>query len=227
MNSAIVGNTFNDISGNAVQVAQFNEGEQESHVPYQPADPRDICDRDSVCNNYITQVGQDYYGCVGIAAGYPRRLTIEHNEIAETPYSGISVGWGWLHAPNVMRENRIRYNRIHHFMSGLWKGGAIYTLSPQVDSEIGYNHIYEYIKPYWLTDDFVLLMIYLDEGSDYFDVHDNLVEVLREDDARTHVVHINPNGPRQHNIIRNNGLQNASLRLEAGLEPAYRDIKQP
>ena len=222
---AVVGNVFDDISGNAIQLAQFNEGDRESHVPYQPADPRDICSDDSIRNNYITRVGQDYYGCVAIACGYPRKLTVEHNEIAEVPYTGISVGWGWFHGPNVMRGNRIRYNRIHHFMSRLWDGGAIYTLSPQFDSEIAFNHIYDYVKPHWLTDNIILQMIYLDEGSDYLAVHDNLVEVLREDASRSRIVNLNQ--PGQHNVIRDNGLQSETIRFNAGLEPTYQDIKQP
>ena len=91
----VVGNVLEDISGNGIQHAVFSEPDVESHVVYNPKDQREICRQDSICNNYLNGVGVVYLGSVGIAAGWPQELTIEHNEIANAPYSGISVGWGW------------------------------------------------------------------------------------------------------------------------------------
>ncbi|MGW8256453.1 MAG: right-handed parallel beta-helix repeat-containing protein, partial [Thermoguttaceae bacterium] len=219
----IVGNVFEDISGNAVQLAPFKQDDQESHVPYKPTDSRDICAQDTIRNNYFTKCGQDYYGSVAVACGYPLQVVIEHNEIADVPYSGISVGWGWLKAPGVMRENKIRYNRVHHFLTKLTDGAAIYTISAQPDSEIAYNYIYDLVFSPSRTLDWSRA-IYLDEGSDGFAVHHNVIDVPKDYFAKGNKrVHRNKNGPN--NKIYDNESHDKTIKQDAGLEPAYRNIK--
>ena len=56
---------------------------------------------------------------VGIIAGFVRDAIIEHNEINGTSYTGISIGWGWTHTANVMRNNLIRANHIQHIATRL------------------------------------------------------------------------------------------------------------
>ena len=53
-----------------------------------------ISRNDRVADDYVSRVAQDYYGNVGILSGYTDGLVVEHNEVADMPYTGISVGWG-------------------------------------------------------------------------------------------------------------------------------------
>jgi hypothetical protein len=116
-----VGNVITDVSGSGVSVDLNLEGD--------PADSRKISRNDVIRNNYIEKTGRDYYQTVGIMAGYTEGLVIEHNELHDMPYSGISVGWGWANVDNAARNNLVRYNRIRDVLNTMSDGGRC-TRSP-------------------------------------------------------------------------------------------------
>jgi L-rhamnose mutarotase len=161
---SITGNAFADIAGNGISVGIFSHPDMEMHIPYQPTDERILCRNDVISSNYIYRVGQDYPGSCGIAAGYPQNITIEHNEVAYLPYTGISLGWGWTHELNPMKENKVRYNHVHHVVQDLCDGGAVYTLSFQPGTQITGNYIHDINKSSW-AGKIPIKGIYLDEGS--------------------------------------------------------------
>jgi len=166
--NAIAGNTFEDLSGGAVYL-----GELDHH----PRDDEAIVSNNTIKNNYINQVGVEYFDQVGIWAGYTDGSLIEHNELSHLPYSGISVGWGWgwvdpggpggYTKATPARNNTIRHNLIHDYMKTLSDGGGIYTLGSQPGSEISNNYISHQKHPY--------ASLYLDEGTKHFSVNDNVV----------------------------------------------------
>ena len=145
----IIGNVVTQIAGNGISVGKFTDDiNDEFHAyegsVYNPADTREICTDDIVKNNYVYKTAQYYGGCA-IAAGYPKNLDIEHNEIEDCLYSGISVGFGWTSAENAMSDNFIAYNRIHNVVNALEDGAAIYTLSLQPGTQIIENYCYSII----------------------------------------------------------------------------------
>jgi hypothetical protein len=172
-NNRLVGCVFRGVGGNGVQIGRFSEQGLEAHLPYVVSDERELSLDDRVSNSYFRDCGNEDWGSTAIAAGYVRGLTIDHNEIVEMPYSGISVGWGWTTQANAMRDNKILYNRIHQYMERMGDGGGIYTLSNQTPSEIRGNYVYDLRRS--PTGD-PSVMIYLDEGSAGFLVKDNLTE---------------------------------------------------
>ena len=143
------------------------------HEVYNPKDENEICTGDKIVNNLVTDIGTDYEGSVGIAAGYPRDILIACNEIANAPYSGISVGYGWSDKDNAMRHNRILYNEIHDTSSALCDAGGIYTLSKQPDSEIIGNYIHDINLPDGA--DYATSGIYMDEQTAGFTVKNNVI----------------------------------------------------
>jgi len=66
-----------------------------------------------------------------LRADYPRAIDIEHNEVSDVNYTGISVGFGWTATANAMSGNRINYNDVNNIVKILADGGGIYTLSNQ------------------------------------------------------------------------------------------------
>jgi len=172
-NNRVIGCVFRGVGGNGMQIGRFSEQGLEAHLPYVVSDERELSLDDRVSNSYFRDCGNEDWGSTAIAAGYVRGLTIEHNEIVEMPYSGISVGWGWTTQANAMRDNKILYNRIHQCMERMGDGGGIYTLSNQTPSEIRDNYVYDLRRS--PTGD-PSVMIYLDEGSAGFLVKDNLTE---------------------------------------------------
>ncbi|TDD69827.1 right-handed parallel beta-helix repeat-containing protein [Jiangella aurantiaca] len=168
--SEIVGNVFTDISGNAVQLGGFV-----TRHPAPEAEDRGI----TVENNYIDGAGAEYKGAVGILAGYVADTTVAHNEVTNVSYTGISVGWGWT-SDTYVEGNRIEANNVHDVLQKsplMHDGGGIYTLGSTPDAERSV------ITRNWVHDiPYAVGGIYLDAGSDYFDVTEN---VISESDART------------------------------------------
>jgi len=136
----IKGNLFKDIGGTAILTGVYSDG-GEIHLPYNPKDEREVCDRMVISNNLITDVTNEDWSCVGIGAGYSRNTTIEHNEVENVSYTGISMGWGWSPTKNAMMNNKIIGNKIHHFGKHNYDCGGIYTLSAQPGSVISENYI--------------------------------------------------------------------------------------
>lgn len=170
----IEGNVFMDLGGTGVMVGKFSQDSlTEIHQAYNPTDRAEICTRDTVKNNYVHNVTTEIQGAVGIGGGYPRDVLIEHNEVAYTNYSGISVGFGWTKSETAMDHNRINWNRIHHVSQLLADCGPIYTLSNQgSNGEIQFNYISDVTASKYA--DYWVLPIYLDEGSSGFDVSHNV-----------------------------------------------------
>ncbi len=75
--------------------------------------------------------------------------TLEHNEISNVSYTGISMGWGWTKTVNAMSDNRIYANKINHYAKHMYDVAAIYTLSAQPASVISNNYVDSiYVAPY-------------------------------------------------------------------------------
>jgi hypothetical protein len=215
----IVGNVFTQIGGSGLSVGKFTADEAtDDHVPYNPVDKNEICTDETIQNNYVNDVTTEIQGACGIAAGYPRRIVIEHNEVTGTNYSGISVGYGWTTAPNAMSNNRINHNNVHHVANILGAGGGIATLSNQgPGSEIQYNHLHDFRQS--PCADLAIAGIQLNEGtSGYTVAHNLMVDVPG--------VVYGPNTGT--NSVTDNGqniLDAESILDTAGIEPSYADIK--
>jgi len=213
----IVGNVVADIAGNGISLGKFAASETtEFHVPYNPTDKNEICTNDTVKDNYIHHVTTEFQGGVAIAAGYPRQVDIEHNEVAYVNYSGISVGYGWTSSVNAMSNNRINANELHHVVQVMADGAALYTLSnQQPKSEMQYNYLHDYVSSPWA--DYGSNGIYLDEQTSGFTIAHNAMV-----NAPTNVVR-NQNGTNS--ITDTPAMDPQAIKAMAGLEAAYADIK--
>jgi hypothetical protein len=223
----IVGNTFRDISGNGINIG---------NVTPNPGDSREQVRCNFVLNNYITKIAQEYSGGVAIFAGYTDSTVIEHNEIHDVNYSGVSVGWGWG-ATSYAKDNKVRYNLIYDHMLMHDDGGGVYTLSPQPGTEVAYNYIHHQIHR--------LGALYPDEGTKYTHWHHNVVhDVVRwlhvwTGSISDNTIEDNWHAPAE---IENNGTNNTiqnnpeitdgnwpqealEIMAAAGLEDEYLDIR--
>lgn len=163
-NNTVIGNVFSDISGNGLQVGSVAQPNQSN---------ADLIDEsNSITNNYVHDVAAEYQGGVGMYFGYVRHTVIAHNEIADLPYTGISLGWGWGNPttlPTISTDNHVTANYIHDVMQVLGDGGPIYNLGPQPAGTISGNHLENVVNGKGA-------MIYLDQGSSGWGVSDNVVQ---------------------------------------------------
>lgn len=130
----IRGNEIWDTSGSGIQL-----GSTDDPLPaFVHADAREINEGDAIEDNWIHDVAQEYHGGIGIWVGYVRNTVIAHNQIARTPYSAISFGWGGWHTdtlnpdnPSIVGHNLIADNLIYDYLTTTPDGGAIYTNGTQ------------------------------------------------------------------------------------------------
>ena len=206
---------FRDIAGNGLLVGSFSPAAHETHLPYDPADRREVCTQQHINNCYFTEIGNEDWGCLAIAAGYVGDVNIEHNEISEVPYSGISLGWGWTQTVNCMRNNRVHANLIHHYAKHMYDVAGIYTLGSQPKSYVTENCVHSIYKPGYVHDPNHWFYLYTDEGSSFITVRDNWTE------GEKYLQ--NANGPG--NVWENNGPKvDSVIRERAGLEAGYKDL---
>jgi hypothetical protein len=223
----VVGSRFFDVSGNGIQVGDVLE---EDH---HPTDPRLIVKDNEIANNYFHDLGQDYTGSVGIFVGYTNGTVIEHNEIEDLPYTGISLGWGWgeedvggggspqpfnYATPTTAENNRVEFNHIHHVMQQRHDGSAIYTLGAQPNTIIRANDLHDIPRASG---------IYLDQGSASIEVTENLVyrvllplELNNYYQARNSTCSIHDNSFDQNS----DPAALASAVANAGIQSEYQDI---
>ncbi|SDS50205.1 Right handed beta helix region [Streptomyces sp. TLI_053] len=178
--SSVIGSFIDDASGGGISVGEVDD--------YYLTDTRRMTTGDTISQNWISRVGQDYSDAVGVWAGYTRDLTIDHNDIGHTPYSGVSVGWGWgwsspcedqasqglpycARGTIYAQGNRVLYNHIHDVMQVLHDGGPIYTNGGQGDGSVRSEVAGNVIEAGNHTN----FMLYHDEGSSYWNTHDNVV----------------------------------------------------
>ncbi len=207
---------FRDIAGNGLLTGSFSPAAHETHLSYDPVDRREVCTCQQINNCYFTEVGNEDWGCLAIAAGYVSDINIEHNEISEVPYSGISLGWGWTQTVNCMRNNRVHANLIHHYAKHMYDVAGIYTLGSQPKSYVTENCVHSIYKPGYVHDPNHWFYLYTDEGSSFITVRDNWTEGEK--------FLQNANGPG--NVWENNGPKvDAAIRERAGLGAEYKDFQ--
>lgn len=166
-NSFVTGNSFTDISGNAVQLGSVATPNQSNSAL--------IDSGDTINDNYINGAAVEYPGGVGIWAGYVKDADITHNEIANATYSGLSIGWGWGSEdtlPTIDTGNQITDNYIHDDLLDRADGGAIYSLGPQPDGVISGNYLVDNTNAGGA--------IYLDQGSTGYTISGNVEQNINQ-----------------------------------------------
>ena len=207
-NNITSGNLFKDIGGTAILAGNYGDEGREIHLPFNPNNESEHCAVISIENNFITDVANEDWGTVGIGCGFVRNITILNNEIENVSYSGISMGWGWTPDLNMMKNNMIVANKIHHYGKHNYDCSGIYTLSAQPGSLISHNYIdsiykapYAHLPSHWFY-------LYTDEGSSGITIKNNWTP--------TQKYLQNANGPD--NEWNNNGPGvDESIKLNAGL----------
>jgi len=177
---------FTDLAGGAIMVGGVRP---DAHHPSRPEMAvRDIL----ISNNYVHTVSQHYREQAAILVTYASGAVIWHNDVSDTPYDGIDVGWGWgtndpggsaayltanrgyydqpgnllYTTPTILRDTVVVGNRVHEVKQWFPDGGAIYHLSADPGALIAENYVYNVVDG---------IALYLDEGSRYVTLRNNVI----------------------------------------------------
>jgi hypothetical protein len=136
----------------------------------------------TLADSTLTALAQGYRDCSALFGGFITESSIEHNNITDANWAGVTLGWlGWGGAPirPSLGGNRIVGNAISRVNLVTGDGGPIYVMAPQPSradcgaddlgcrSEIAGNFVSYAIHH--------AAMLYHDEGSGFFYTHDNVV----------------------------------------------------
>ena len=199
--------TFTDIAMNGLVIGSFSPEGLETHLPYAPADLREVCSGQTIEQSHFYDVSNEDWGCVAIAAGYVSDVTIFHNTIHDVSYTGISLGWGWNRDLVCMKNNKVHANLIYNYAQHMYDCAGIYTLGNQPGTIISENVVRDIARPSYVHDPNHWFYLYTDEGSSNINVRDNWTpsEKFLQ----------NANGPG--NLWENNGPQvSDTIKLRAG-----------
>jgi hypothetical protein len=110
----------------------------------QPQTAARISGANTVHANHITSTGRLMPGAVGVWVGQSWDNTVSHNLIADTSYTGISVGWRWTYGLVTSGRNRIVNNLLLNIGRGeLADLGGIYTLGESPGTVLSGNLIHQ------------------------------------------------------------------------------------
>ncbi|MET8141378.1 RICIN domain-containing protein [Sphaerisporangium sp. NPDC005288] len=186
VNTQLIGNYTNDIAGSAITVGHpqnvyigdYTSTNHEKYSAQVEGAPKNI----AIKNNYIYDSAVLFNGHSPISAYFADGLTIQHNRIEKTSWSGITLGWGWWNfdgssgsiAPNrpttTAKNNNISYNHIIDTVQRLGDTAPIYTLGGQPGTTITNNYLQGVPSGHKYG-------LHPDEGSAYITFRDNVLSV--------------------------------------------------
>lgn len=178
---------FGDLAGGAIMVGGIIPDAH--HPPRAEMGVRNIV----IADNRIETVSQDYKEQAAILVTYAAGTVVTHNDVSNAPYDGIDIGWGWgvndpggsgayrtrtrgyydqpgnivYDTPTILRDTVVLGNRVSKVKQWYADGGAIYHLSADPGALIAENYI---------SDVPGGIGLYLDEGSRYVTVRNNVVD---------------------------------------------------
>lgn len=182
VNNQVHFNHVHHVSGNGIMIGEDSSRKVDGKTWWQSA-PDQVAARNTFNANIVEECGTQYFGAVGIWAGFTRETRLEHNTVRNLPYTGISLGWMWSPTPTPAGENLIQHNTIHHVMQVLSDGGGIYTLGRQPNSQILGNTIHDVPLNLGRAESNGM---FLDEGTTGFTIQGNNIYNIDRSPLRFH-----------------------------------------
>ena len=161
-----------DVGGGGLWLGSNHKG---SHAYYDPLpegvefNDESAASHNTVRNCLIARVGRLHGGSIGLVIFQAHHNLVEHCDIYDTFYAGMTVGW---FGPTFNHDNIVQFNEIRLIGQGVLSDmGCIYTLSPSKNTIIRNN----ILAQCWAYRNNQGCGFYNDQGSQHFTFESNLV----------------------------------------------------
>ncbi len=153
--SSVTGCIFTDVGGSALSIGTWESA-------------RPIAEDITLKNNVIARTGNDFMFCPAVSIYYGKNISTLHNTIAHTPYTAVSINWGWSTNNKLgAGGHETAYNHIYDISNSVVDGGHVYNLSAMTSSYVHDNH---------LTDSPDFGGVYMDTGGCNVRIMNNVFE---------------------------------------------------
>jgi len=143
--SSVKGCVIVDVGGCALSIGHWSSNET------------NLAQNIEINNNVVSHTGLDFMSSPAVIVYYAKNVDILHNDISDTPYTGISNGWGWAwdyslsnnyktETPSFANRagvggHNISYNKIDGVSGALNDGGHIYNLGYMTEAFVTNNYL--------------------------------------------------------------------------------------
>ena len=197
-------NRVRDVAGSGLQIGDPS-----------PSDPATLVSGTVVEDNDVGPVGLEYFSSPAIFQYYAANSVIQHNEVHDGPYTGISVGWGWTPTQQANTfGNHVNANHVFNFMTLLQDGAGIYLNAAQAGGEVAHNYVHDIRSGLsGINPDPFAIGVYLDNGVSGVHVNNNSIS-----NAATRALFLqNVVEPfALNNVVDSDGVDENTVRFEAG-----------
>lgn len=191
------GNILFDLAGTSMLIGHpqhmyigdkdSDKGKHSDREKYAPQTEA-LCQNIRVTNNLFKNTSRLFWGDPGLMLFAVDGMLFQYNQVENTPYSGLSLGWGWWNfngdpdsvIPNapviVTQNNKILNNRFLNCITTLGDGGAIYTLGKMPNTVISENYICS-IGTKGVDASYHIRGIHVDEGTQNVYGEKNVIDI--------------------------------------------------